>query len=225
MAGRRPLTAIEERQLLKVVRRLPPRDRALVTAQWLTGFRISEILSLKLGDIMRGGVLVEKIGIAPRNMKGGYGRTRWVPVLPELQRALESYLGWLRRRIILDSDLPLFDSRVSQADGSAKAIGRERARLIIKRAFASAGILDDGRLGTHSLRKTWAKHVYRNSGNDLMILKAALNHSDVAVTQAYLSVEEEDVVRAIRGCDFTRKPRSKATTTPGTSEALTIVAA
>lgn len=42
-----------------------------------------------------------------------------------------------------------------------------------------------------------------------MTLKAALNHSDVAVTQAYLSEEEEDVVRAIRGCDFTRKPRTK----------------
>lgn len=121
---------------MKVTRRLCPRDRALVTAQWLTGFRISEILSLKLGGIMRNGVLVEKIGIAPRNMKGGYGKTRWVPVLPELHRALESYLGWLRRRIILDPDLPLFDSRVSRSDGSAKAIGRERARLIIKRAFA-----------------------------------------------------------------------------------------
>lgn len=75
MAERRPLTAIEERQLLKITRRLPPRDRALVTAQWLTGFRISEILSLKLGEIMRGGALVEKIGIAPRNLKGGSGRT------------------------------------------------------------------------------------------------------------------------------------------------------
>ncbi|MDI1248752.1 MAG: tyrosine-type recombinase/integrase [Lacunisphaera sp.] len=210
MAGRRPLTPIEERLLLKITRRLRPRDRALVTAQWLTGFRISEILSLRVGGVLRNGTLVEKIGIAPRNMKGGYGRTRWVPVLPELQRALESYLGWLRRRVILHPDQPLFISRVGRADGSAKPIGRERARLIIQRAFASAGILDDGRLGTHSLRKTWAKHVYKNSGNCLMTLKAALNHSDVAVTQAYLSVEEDDVMKAIRGCDFTRKPRVRA---------------
>ena len=225
MAGRRPLTAIEERQLLKVTRRLCPRDRALVTSQWLTGFRISEILSLKLGDIVRGGVLVEKIGIAPRNMKGGYGKTRWVPVLPELQRALDSYFGWLRRRIILHPNLPVFDSRVSQQDGSPKAIGRERARLIIKRAFAAAGIMDDGRLGTHSLRKTWVKHVYKNSGNCLMTLRAALNHSSVEVSQAYLAVEEDDVLKAIRGCDFTRKPRSKPTTISRSREGFTVAAA
>ena len=100
-----------------------------------------------------------------------------------------------RRRVILHPDQPLFISRVSRADGSAKAIGRERARLIIQRAFVSAGILDDGRLGIHSLRKTWAKHVYRHSGNCLMTLKAALNHRDVAVSQAYLSVEEDDVMK------------------------------
>lgn len=176
LAGRRPLNSTEERQLLKVARRLVPRDRALVTAQWLTGFRISEVLSLKIGSVLRNGVLVEKIGIASRNMKGGYGKTRWVPVLPELQRALESYLGWLGRRIILDPNLPLFMSRVSGEEGHAKAIARERARLIIKGAFANAGILDDGRLGTDSLRKTWARHVWVNSGKDLMILKAALNH-------------------------------------------------
>jgi len=79
--------------------------------------------------------------------------------------------------------------------------------MVIKSAFEAAGILDDGRLGTHSLRKTWAKHVYKHSGNDLLILKAALNHSCVSVTQAYLAVDEDDVAAAIRGCDFTRRSR------------------
>lgn len=225
MAGRRPLTAIEERKLLKVTRRLSPRDRAFITAQWLMGFRLSETLRLRIGDIFRDGEIVDKVGIAPRNMKGGFGRTRWVPVLPELHRTLESYLGWLRRRIILHPDLPLFDSRVARADGTPKAIGRERARLIIKQVFAKAGIFDDGRLGSHSYRKTWAKHVYKNSGNCILTVKAALNHSSVEVSQAYLSVEEEEVVRAIRGCDFTRKPRTSATTAPAKVEGFSVVAA
>lgn len=152
MAGRRPLTSLEERKLLKVTRRLSPRDRAFITAQWLMGYRLSETLRLRIGDIYRDGEIVDKVGIAPRNMKGGFGKTRWVPVLPELHRALESYLGWLRRRIILHPDLPLFDSRVARADGTPKAIGRERARLIIKQVFARAGIFDDGRLGSHCYR-------------------------------------------------------------------------
>jgi integrase len=87
--------------LLSVVRELSPRDRCLITAQWFTGFRISEILSLTVGSVLRNGAIVSKIGVAPRNMKGGYGRTRWIPVLPELNRALGSYLGWLRRRLEL----------------------------------------------------------------------------------------------------------------------------
>lgn len=72
--------------------------------------------------------------------------------------------GWRKyATIILHPDLPVFDSRASHNDGSPKAIGRERARLIINRAFAAAGIVDDGHLGIHALRKTWAKHVYKNS--------------------------------------------------------------
>ncbi len=193
--------------LLSVVRELPPRDRALVTAQWFTGFRISEILSLTVGSVLRHGELVSKIGVAPRNMKGGYGRTRWIPVLPELHAALESYLSWLRRRMVLSPDMPLFISRESDGAGNLRPLTRESARRIMHAAFAAAAIEDDGRLGTHTLRKTWARKVYKNSGNDIMILKAALNHSDVAVTQKYLEADEDEVMAAIAKCDFTRKVR------------------
>ena len=108
MAGRRPLSKIEERKLLRVVRRLCPRDRCLITAQWWTGFRISEILSLTVSQVMRDGALLPKIGIRPAHLKGGYGATRWIPILPELARALERHLGWLARRFEITPDLPLF---------------------------------------------------------------------------------------------------------------------
>jgi len=110
--------------LLSVVRELPPRDRCLITTQRFTGFRISEILSLTVGSVLRNGEVVGKIGVAPRNMKGGYGRTRWTPVLPELHRAMFSYLGWLRMRFELSPGMPLFISR--EADGEGIHIGRPR---------------------------------------------------------------------------------------------------
>ena len=204
MAGRRALIPLEERMLLSVVRELPPRDRCLITAQWFTGFRISEILSLTVGSVLRSGEIVSKIGVAPRNMKGGYGRTRWIPVLPELHRALESYLGWLRRRLELSAGMPLFLSREGDRDGNLRLLTRESARRIMHAAFAAAGVENDGRLGTHTLRKTWARKVYKNSGNDIMILKAALNHSDVSVTQKYLEADEDEVMAAIAKCDITR---------------------
>lgn len=214
MAGCRPLSLSEERNLRASLRKLSPRDRSLVVTQWLTGFRISEVLSLTVGSVLKNGELVSKIGIAPRNMKGGYGNTRWVPVLPSLARALESQLAHLRLRFELTPDLPLFLSRQDNPDGTARSVNRESARQIIRRAFLLAKITDDGRLGTHVLRKTFARNVYNNCGKDLMILKKALNHSSVAITQRYLEVVEDDVLAAISKCDRSRKAKSAAITAP-----------
>ena len=82
--------------------------------------------------------------------------------------------------------------------------------MIIMDAFARAGVQNDGRLGTHTLRKTFARRVYEYSGKDLMVLKAALGHSDVSVTQHYLDADEDAVAAAIALCDFTRGPRKPA---------------
>ncbi len=147
-------------------------------------------------------------------MKGGYGRTRWVPVLPELRRAFESYVAWLRLRYEFTADLPLFLSRQDNPDGTARALTRETARVIVSDAFARAGIEDDGRLGTHTLRKTWARNVYENSGHDIILLRAAMNHSDVSITQRYLEVDAGELDAAIRKCDFTRSRRERRHTGP-----------
>ncbi len=197
--------------LLSVVRELCPRDRALITLQWFSGFRIQEVLSLTLGAVCRDGRVVEQLGVAPRHLKGKRGRTRWVPVLPEMRRALESLLGWFARRYELDPQLPLFLSREEGEGGGARALSPESARRILHRAFRAAGIEDDGRLGTHSLRKTFARKVYEASGHDLLVVKRALHHSDVSVTQAYLEPDEEEVRRAIAQGDFTRaRPHERA---------------
>ncbi len=223
MAGRRSLTSDEEQRLLLVVRKLSPRDRALVTAQWTTGFRISEILRWTIGTIYRNGQLATQVGLPPRSMKGGYGRTRWVPILPELQHALESYLGWMRRRWELTKDLPLFLSRENDAEGNARAVSCDMARHIVKDAFALAGIEDDGRLGTHTLRKTWARKVYEASGHDIMIVSAGLNHSSIAVTQKYLEPDEEEVAAAMLSCDLSRRGRPRLHVVSGRTKQLPAV--
>ena len=203
------MTHDEERRLLRTVRRLSPRNRALVTAQWMTGFRIHEILSLTVGQVTRDGRILPRIGIAPRCLKGGYGRTRWVPVLPELERALRSQLWALGLRFEPRPDLPLFPSRESPDAGAVHPLGAAQAANVINNAFAAAGIRDDGRLGTHTLRKTWAKAVFEHGGRDIMLLKAALGHSQVSATQRYLEPDEDRVMAAIAGCDFTRGPRAR----------------
>lgn len=213
MAGRRPLTQEEERALLRVVRKLHPRDRALVTAQWFTGFRISEILSLTIGDVFRNGQIRTKIGIAPKRLKGGYGRTRYVPVLPELGRALDSHLHRMGLKYLLNPRMPLFLS-VRTQQGEIQAMTRSGAQRLLKRVMQRAGVEDDGRLGTHSLRKTFARAVYRSSGNDIMVLRAALGHSSVSISERYLEVDADEVEAAMRSVDFTRGGRRPVSLRP-----------
>lgn len=81
------------------------------------------------------------------------------------------------------------------------------ARHIIRTAFEKARIEDDGRLGTHTLRKTWARKVYEASGHDLLVVSARLNHSSIAITQRYLEPDEDDALAAMTSCDFTRGSR------------------
>jgi integrase len=73
MAGRRSLTDLEERKLLRIVRRLPPRGRAMISTLWLTGFRISQVRSRPVQPVDRDG-LVNKIGGTPRHQKGRRGK-------------------------------------------------------------------------------------------------------------------------------------------------------
>lgn len=208
MAGRRPLTSSEQRLLLRALRTSSPRDWALITTQWLCGARLSEVLSLTVGDVCRpNGELVPKIAFRPSCLKGRYGSTRWVPMSPELGRALESYLGWLRRRWELAPKLPLFLSRQDFRDQEARAITREAARLVIRRVFCRAGVFDDGRLGSHSRRKAWAHSVYLASSRDVLVVKAALGHANLSSTQAYLSASDSAVEAAMRKVDFTRPSR------------------
>ncbi len=120
----------------------------MITTQWLTGFRIGEVLSLTLGDVLRHGRIVPKIGIGPRHLKGHYGRTRWIPVLPELGRALRAHLDALPGQYSGNPGHPLFPSRQRDTGGRVRPLGRSQAHDIIKKIFSVARIEDDGRLGT-----------------------------------------------------------------------------
>ena len=89
-------------------------------------------------------------------------------------------------------DLPLIPSRQRDADGNLRAIAHSATHNLVKACFARAGLRDDGRLGTHSLRKTWGYHA-RMQGVDLALIMHKLNHESVAYTKRYLGITDDEL--------------------------------
>lgn len=88
----------------------------------------------------------------------------------------------------LSPDTPLFPS---QKGGPMK---RQAVHKILKTAFEAAGL--NGKLATHTLRKTFAQRLYQKC-EDIFMVKEMLGHKNVATTQAYIGVNYISVKEAV----------------------------
>ncbi len=166
------------------------RDKALFLLGLKSGFRISELLSLKVGDVYQRGRLVDRVTVARAHMKKKTeGRT--VVLHPEAKAALAAWLKALQATAELLPTMALFQSR----EGVNRPISRVQAWRILEDAYATNGLT--GKLGTHSLRKTFANRVYDKLGHDLVKTQRALGHKNVNSTVSYLSFREEEIDAAI----------------------------
>lgn len=189
MKGMRPMSA---KEVLLVPTKLQPRDRALFILGCRSGFRISELLALRVRDIWSKGRVVRRVWLSKRHTKGCL-EGRSLPVHQLARASLAVWLGELRRAGKAEPNCYLFRSR----KGGNKAISRVQAWRVLAAAYDQAGL--EGRLGTHAMRKTFAKVVYKATGNDLVATKLALGHRDIGTTVDYLAPDQELVDRAVLG--------------------------
>ncbi len=191
MRGCRPLTPAEvERVLAAFEGPSAARDRALFLLGVKSGFRISELLSLRVRDVVQGGGIVARVSVACRHMKRRTeGRT--VLLHPAAKETLAAWLEVLRAREGADGEAFLFASRRNPK----RPIGRVQAWRLLRRAFAHAGVT--GNLGTHTMRKTFADRLYDRLGGDLVKLQRALAHRSLVSTASYVSFREEEIDEAI----------------------------
>lgn len=202
MAGTRPLNDGELADLHAALLNAPPRDAALVRLMLNLGFRISEMLALNVGDVWHSGAIRPRVRLNRARLKGGTGpwrrsvASRTVIMNAAARSALEEFLfSRFGSAGPTDADAagPLFRSRKG---GRLSLLAANRA---IARIMAAAGISSQnpGELSSHALRKTFCTSVYRASGKDIMVVRAAMNHRHVTTTQAYLFADGEAVERAI----------------------------
>ncbi len=156
------------------------RNRSLFMLGVSVGGRISELLALTVGDVWQNGKPVGDL-LFVKGVVKGKDTGRMVPVNADGREAVAYLIAWHQAHYgSLDSARPLFPSR--QGGGS---MSREQAHRILEKAFIRAGL--NGKLATHSLRKSFAQRAYDLS-SDIYLVQAMLGHRDIETTREYLGV-------------------------------------
>lgn len=143
------------------------------------GLRVSELVSLPVAAVLSGERRQLKI-------RGKGGRERMV-LLHE--RAVESLERWLQAREAHSRGAAASRWLFPGGRSGDKHITRHRFTQLLKALAARAG-LDARRVSPHVLRHAFASHLLEN-GADLRSIQHMLGHADIATTQIYTHVLEE----------------------------------
>lgn len=222
MKGARAVTRDVIRAMLSKTK--STRDILLITLGFSTGYRISELLSICIKDVMSKDFVVSShITVKGLNTKTGVGRSVFLNTdsreaivahvnsrIAERVVKISNRKGADRvvgksiqelRRMAMDEIInePLFDSRKLNKDGS-KRLGREQAYKILKDLFAQVG--ETGNVSTHTLRKTFAAYIYESCGKKIEVVQAALGHASISSTIAYLAIHSGTIETALHNFRF-----------------------
>ncbi len=167
------LSEAELQALIVAAGQRPGRSGRLAVAAlellYATGLRVSELLSLRRGALLRDAELVM--------VRGKGGKERLVP-LSDVARQAALAMGdgvaspWL------------FPGR-----DPAAAMTRQGFALLLKPVALAAGI-DPARVSPHVLRHSFASHML-GRGADLRSLQVLLGHADISTVQIYTHVQAE----------------------------------
>ncbi|NFO79407.1 site-specific integrase [Clostridium botulinum] len=157
------------------------RDYMLFVVGINVGLRAGDLLRLKIKDIMLDDTIVDKVVVYEEKTN----KKREFALNESSKAAIRLYLDTLKD---VDYESYLFKSR--KGDG---ALTVESAHKIIKTTLRELNI--KGNYGTHSLRKTFAYHIYINniktSPTIINTLQKMLNHSSASVTLRYIGITKE----------------------------------
>jgi integrase/recombinase XerD len=180
--GRKLPKVLSEEEITRLLETPDPakprgvRDAAMIYLMYASGLRVSELVSLKVGDVDTKSGLVSALG------KGG--KRRLVPVgLAALDR-VDAYLRDVRPTVARPGETVLF---VSPRGGP---LTRQGFWKLLKAYARVAGIRTP--LSPHKLRHSFATHLLRH-GADLRAVQAMLGHADLGTTEIYTRVAQDHV--------------------------------
>ena len=163
------------------------RDRALFDLAIDSKLRGCDIVKIRIGDVVSGGQVRSRTIVVQQKT----GR----PVQFELlESARNSMLAWLEHRGGTIDDF-VFPSRIDHAEHLST---RQYARLVDE-WITGIGLRRED-YGTHSLRRTKASIIYKQTGN-LRAVQILLGHTKIESTVRYLGVDIEDALTLAEGTE------------------------
>ena len=135
------------------------------------GLRISDILSLRLSDIVKDG---DRYRLEITEQKTKKKRVFTVPLV--IQQYIENYC--LRNG--LEKTERIFDL-------TERTINKQLALVCDYLGFEG--------IRTYSFRKWYTTEIYKNNGYDITLVQ----HSSAAITQRYIGIEPQQIEEAIEG--------------------------
>ena len=165
-----PIRQVEQIQAMKEqLKKNGTRDYLLFTFGINVGLRISDIIKLKVKDVLN----------SDRTMKSH------IEIKEEKTKKTKKF----KINNILADELYVYTKNMGleeyifkSRNGNNKPITRVRAYTILNEAAKIVGIAD---IGTHSLRKTFGYHYYIHS-HDIVVLQKLFNHSSPSITLLYI---------------------------------------
>ena len=138
------------------------------------GLRISDILRLRLCDVVKDG---NRYRLEIVEQKTGKSRVFTVPLV--IQQYIENYClrNGIRRNDII---FPITE----------RAVQKQLAIVCDYLGFTG--------ISTHSFRKWYATEIYKTNGYDIALVQRLLQHSSAATTQRYIGIEAQRIEDAIQ---------------------------
>ncbi len=154
------------------------RNRCILELLYSTGLRISELVSLKLENIVLDEAFVKVMG------KGS--KERIVPLNDVALDYLEKYIKEVRPRMLKGVTTDLF------LNNHGKGLTRQAVFKVIKKRAEEIHLKKS--ISPHTLRHSFATHLLQN-GADIRFIQELLGHAELGTTEIYTHVANETLKR------------------------------